>query len=223
MRHAGHGILYVGFEPVEIVRVELETEVLRHRIVRRDPMCATVPFVWPQVEAVLFLPEVVRDVDIAHQGQLAAAFPCPGSDFGNLLGQEVLVAHHHHRNRPSSERHEPLADPLRVVSCSINDAFAADVALFGVDDPFAVPAANAGCGRETQNLSTHVACARCERLRQLRRIDVAVRRVVKYAFQVMGFHEGIHGLRLVGRENLDVDSLVTAHSAGPMELLHPLP
>jgi hypothetical protein len=71
-RHAGHGVGDVGLQPVEVVWVKLEAEVLRQGVVGRRPMRAGVTLVGAEVEAVLFLPQVVGHVHVAQERQLVA-------------------------------------------------------------------------------------------------------------------------------------------------------
>jgi hypothetical protein len=101
------------------------------------------------------------------------------------------VAHHHHRHGAPAIGLEPLAHALRVVAGGVDHDLAADVALFGMDDPFAVFAADAGGGAEAQDRGAHVARALGQRLGQLCRVDVAIGGVVERALQVMRFDEGI--------------------------------
>ena len=70
-RHPRHGVLDIPFQPVEIVGIKLEGEILRHWIVRRRPVRLAVPLVGAEVEAVFLLPQVVRGIHIAQERQLA--------------------------------------------------------------------------------------------------------------------------------------------------------
>jgi hypothetical protein len=190
-RHALHASSIWTDQPVQRVGVELKAEILGHRVGGVGPMRLAGPFVGAQVEAVLLLPQVVGDVDVAQQRQLVADLLRPVAHGGNLLEDQVLVAHHHHRHGAPAEGLEPFADALGVVAGGVHHDLAADVALFGMDDPLAVLAADAGGGAEAQDRGAQVARALGQRLGQLRGVDVAIGGVVERALQVMGLDEGI--------------------------------
>jgi hypothetical protein len=100
---------------------------------------------------------------------------------GDLLGEQILVAHHHHRHGAPAIGLEPFADALGVIARGVDDDLAADRALFGLDDPFAPFTAHAGRGAEAQDLRAHVARALGQRLGELRRVDVAIVGIVERA------------------------------------------
>ena len=95
------------------------------------------------------------------------------------------MAHHHHGHRAPAIGFEPFPHALGVIACGIHNVFTPDIALFGVHDPFTIFAADARCRVEPQDPRAHVAGSFCQRLCQLRRIDVAISRIIKRAFQIM--------------------------------------
>ena len=157
-RHTRHGVLNVPFKAIKVVWIKLEGEVIRHRVVRCDPMCFAVALIRAEVQAVLFLTQVVRRVHIAQEGEFVLpVFLAPGFDFRDFVGQQILVAHYHHRHGAPAIGFEPLADALGIVTRSIDHIFAADIAFGCVDDPFAVFTANASRLAESFNPGTHIA------------------------------------------------------------------
>ena len=133
-------------------------------------MRAAVALIGAKVEAVLLLPQVVGAVDIAQQRQLVAHLLRPGLKLGDGVEQHVLVAHHHHRHVAA----EPFADLAGVIARRVHHDFAADLALGGLDHPFAALAPHAGRRAEPLDPRAHLPRALGQRLRQLRRVDVAV-------------------------------------------------
>ena len=128
------------------------------------------------------------------------------------------MRHAHHRHEPA----EHCADLLRSIARSIDDIFAADFALRRLDDPFAAVASHA-CGRaEADDLRAQVARALCQRLGQLRRIDIAVIGIVQAAGQIVRFEEGITLLQVGDGDHRDIEALVPAHADNPFELHHPV-
>ena len=67
-----------------------------------------------------------------------------------------------------------------------------------------------------------VAGALGQRLGQLRRVDVAVVRIVERALQIVRLDEGIARLDVVGADDVDRHALVAAHALGALEFLHAL-
>ncbi len=221
-RHPRHGVFDVVFQTVEIVGIQLEREIIRHRIIGRCPMGATVALVGAEIEAVLLLPKIVGGIHIAQKRELFARPFRPCLDLGHLFENHVLVAHHHHRHGAPAVGLEPLAHALGVVSRRVDHIFAADIALFGMDDPFSILAADSGRGGKAQDRRAQITRAFGKRLGQLRGIDIAIGRIIERAFEVVRFDEGIFGLDLVGRKDVDLHPLIEAHALGSLKFLHPL-
>ena len=148
-------------------------------------MCLAVRLVRPDVETVFLLPQVVRDIHVPQQWQLAARLFRARFNFAYLLGQHILMAHHHHRHSAPAIGFEPFAHLLRVIPGSVHHIFATDLALVGLDNPFITFAAHARRRREPQDLRAQRTRPLGQRLRQLRRIDIAVGRIVKRALKIM--------------------------------------
>ena len=163
-RHAGDGVGKIVLQPVEIIGEELEGEILRHRIVMRRPMRAAIALIGAKIHASLFLAQVIGRVDVAQQRQFFALFLRPCGKLRDLLEQDVLMAHHHHRHFTA----EHAAHLGGTVAGCIDDDLAADLALWRRDHPFAILAANAGDRAESDDFRAHIARALGERLGQLR-------------------------------------------------------
>ncbi len=219
--HAGAGIGDVPLQPVEVVGEELEGEILGHRVGGVGPMGAAVALIGAEVEAVFLLPEVVAGVHVAEEREFAVCGR-PFLEFGDLFGGEVLVAHHHHGNGAAAVGFEPFADLLCVVACGVDDDFAGDVALVGVDDPVVAAPRDAGGGGEAEDLGAHHPRALGQRLCQLRGVDVAVVGVVERTRDVVELDEGVSRADLVMADEGEVHALVAAHAHGAGEFLHPL-
>ena len=220
-RHPLHCVFDVEFQPLQIVGIQLEAEVFRHWVVGRDPMGLTVAFIGAEVQAVLVLPQVVADINIADNGQFAPVFLGPCGDFGDFVCQEVLVAHHHHRHGAPAKGFEHLAHALCVVARAIHNEFAANVALVRLHDPLVTVLVDA-CGRaESFDPRTCVACALGHGLGQLRRIDIAVQWIPHTAREIVGFHEGVVLGHLFRRQNRHLKPLIAAHACDPLKFLHP--
>ena len=142
----------------------------------------------------------------------------PGFEFGNRIGQHILVRHAHHRHEPA----EHCADLLRTVARSIDDKFATDFALRRLDDPVAALAPDARGRAEADDLRAQVARTLRQCLGQLRRIDVAVIRIVKAAGQIVGLQKRIAVLQTGHGDHRDIQALVLAHADNPFELHHPV-
>ena len=219
---ACHRVLDVELQPFQIVRVELEAEIIGHRIVGRDPMGLAVALVGTEVQPVLLLTQIVRDIDVADDRQLATLFLGPCFQFGNRLGQEILVGHHDHGHGAPAEGFEHLADALGVVASTVHDFLAADVALVGLDDPLIAIAVDAGDGTEALDPRPGLARALGHGLGQLGRVNIAVQRIPHAAQDVVGFHEGVVLEQLVRRADIHLQALITAHARDALEFLHPL-
>ena len=217
-RHAANGVVEIVLQPLQIVGEELEGEIVRHRIVVADPMRAAIALVGAEVHAVLFLPQVVGGVDVAQQRQLPAMLFRPCRKLGDLLEQYVLMAHHHHRHVAAEHR----ADLASAIAGGVDHIFAADFALRRRHDPFAALAADGGDRAEPHDRRAEVAGALGKRLRQLRRIDIAVVRIVERTFEVVCLDERVARPDLVGADHVDVHALIAAHSLDALELAHAL-
>ena len=57
--NTGHGILNIPLQPLQIVRIELEAEILWHRVFRGDPMGLTIAFIWAKVQSIFILSQVI--------------------------------------------------------------------------------------------------------------------------------------------------------------------
>ncbi len=184
-RHPRHGVFDIPFQPVQIVGVKLKTEILGHRIVGGDPMGFAVALIGAEVQTVLVLPQVIGTVHIADHRHFVALFGGPCSKLWNFFGQEILMAHHHRRHPAAPMGAEPFADPLRVIAGRVDHLLAADIALFGMDDPFVPIAIYAGGGGEAVNLPPGLPRAFGKGLGQLCRVDVPIQGVPQPAREVM--------------------------------------
>jgi hypothetical protein len=99
---------------------------------------------------------------------------------------------------------------------------AADLALLGLDDPFAVLAPTPVAGAEPQDLRAQVARALGQRLGQLRGVDVAIVGIVERALQIMRFDERDSVLDLVAGVRFPGPCPGSGPCRGALEFLHPL-
>ena len=186
-RHARHRVVDVPLQPVQIVGEKLEAEILRATDRRRHPMRLAVPLVGPEVEAHLLLPQVVADVHIAQQRQLVAHLAVQASSSGivsnSMYWWLITII--------GTSRPNHLADLARIVSGGVHHDLAADLALRRLDHPLAALAPHAGRRTEPLDPRAHRPRALGQRLRQLRRVDVAVIGIVERPRQVMRLQERI--------------------------------
>ena len=129
-------------------------------------MALAVGLIRAEVEAILFLTQVIRNIHIPQQWQLTAIFLRPCFDLGDFFGQQVLVAHDHGRNGAATKGLEPFSHALCVIPCRVHHIVACDVALFGVHGPGAIVVLGDAGGRaEPNDLLPHVTRALGQRLR----------------------------------------------------------
>ena len=177
-RHPRHRISHVPFQPVQIIGIKLEREILGQGVIRRHPMGAAVAFIGAKVEAGLFLPQVIARVHIPQQRQFVANLFRPGLDLCNRFAEQILMAHHHHRHPAATERDEPLTDPLGIIARRVHHDVAGDIAACGVDHPFILNPRHPGGGGMAQNGRPPIPRTLGQGLGQLRRINVAIGWVV---------------------------------------------
>ena len=132
------------------------------------------------------------------------------------------MTHCRHRHRATAERLEHLADALGIVARSVHDILAFHFSLGRLEYPFIALAGYADDGSEPHNRCSEVPRAFRQSLGQLRRVNVAIVRVVQSAFDVMGFDERVLVLDFIAIDDLDVHPLIPAHSASTLEFLHAL-
>ena len=216
--HPRDRVLHVPLQPVEVVGIELEGEVLRHRVVRGCPVGAAAALVGAEVEPELLLAEIPGRVHVPEQGELPARLPAPRLEGRDRLGQEVLVRHRRHRD--GAAEHRP--DLARPVAGRVHHVLAAHLPLRCRDHPLPAPPGNPRHRAEADDPRPEVARALREGLGELGRIDVAVVWVVEGAGEVVGLEEGIPVPQLLDRTDPHVHALVAAHPHHPLELLHAL-
>ena len=181
-----------------------------------------VPLVWPEVQAVFVLAQVIGNVHVAQERYLVTFLFGPSLQFWDLTGEEVLVGHNHHRHGATTERFEHLAHALRVVARAVHDIFTPDVAFFSFHNPFVTVAIDARDRAETFDAATGVARPFRERLCQLSRVNVTVKRVPHATQNVVSFHERVHVLKLLRRADVHLKALIAAHPRNALKFLHPL-
>ncbi len=170
----------------------------------------------------LFLPEVIGHVHIAQKWQLAALFFAIGLDLGDFVGQDILVAHHHHRHSAPAVGLKPFTDLLGIISRCVHHIVTGDIAFFRVNDPCVIRLLGDACGgREAQDFRTHVTGAFGQRLCQLGGVNVTVVRIVQCARKIMGFDKRVAGFDFVQIKDFQIHALLLAHAFGAFEFLHP--
>ena len=213
-RHAGAGILDIPFQPLQIVGIELEGEILGHRIGRIGPVRTAALLIGPEKQAVLLLAKIVGAVRVAKQRQLAVA--C--RQFGDRLGDQILV-----RQRNAGHvATEHAANLVGTIAGGIDDIFAADVTLRRRQDPFTVLATRAGDRTEPDHGGAVVTRALGKGLGQLRGVDVTVKGVPLTAIEIMRLEERIDLLHLGRRHFLKFNAHLASHALDMAELLHAL-
>ena len=187
-------------------------------------MATTVWLIRANVDAAFLLTQIVGHVHIAQQWQLGATvFFRPVFQFGDLLGQQILVRHDHHRHGATTVGLEPFADALGIVASSVDHIVTFDVALFGVDDPCVILfLSDAGGRAEADDFRAQIAGTFGHCLRDLRGVDITVSGIPENAHQIVGFKEGITFFGFFRRPDFHVDALIAAHGTGAFKLLHPL-
>ena len=220
-RHAGHRILHIPFQPLQIVGEQLKTEIFRHLVLRFDPMRLAVAFIRAQVQAIFFLPQIIGTIDIAQQRQLAVALG-PVLQLGDRFGQEILVAHHRHRHGAATIGLEPLANFLRVIACGVDHLFTGDIALGGMHNPAVFCLGHAGRRGKAQNLRAQLPGTFGQGLRQLCGINVTIIGVKQSPRQIMGFQKRIAGFQVRDLHHFQRHALHPAHAAGAFKFLHAL-
>ena len=216
--HPGDRVLHVPLEPFEVVGIELEGEVLGHRIVRGHPVGAAAALVGAEVQPELLLAEIPGRVHVPEQGEPAARLPAPRLELGDRFGEEVLVRHGHHRNAAPEHR----ADLAPPVAGRVHDVLATHLPLRSRDHPLAAVPANARHGTESDHPGAEVARALREGLGELGRIDISVAGVVERTGEIVGLEEGVAIPQLLRRADPHVHALVAAHPHHPLELHHAL-
>ena len=107
--------------------------------------------------------------------------------FGNRVEQQILMAHHHHRQVTAKE----FADLPSIIPRRIHHVFTADLALGGRDQPCVAIPPHPGRRAKPFNPRAHLTCALGQSLSQLCGVNVAVIGVVERAGQLVGFQERV--------------------------------
>ena len=134
-RHALHRVFNVPLQAVQIIGIQLEAEIVRHWIFFRGPMRLAVEFIWPKVQTIFVLAQIVAAIYVADHRCLAPVFLGPLFDLVNLFSQKILVRHHRQRHIAATERLEPLAYTRCIIPRRVHNFLAADIAFFRVNDP----------------------------------------------------------------------------------------
>ena len=131
------------------------------------------------------------------------------------------MAHCHHRHFATTERNEPAAHFLCPITCRINHVLAANLAFFRADDPFVVFAFDTSRRTKADDFCACITRALGIGLSQLRRIDVAVVRIVQATFKIMRLKKRVAIFQIANRTHVDVHALISAHALDALEFLHP--
>ncbi len=176
-RDARHRVLDIKFQPFQIVWIQLKRKVLGHRIFGCDPVCFAVSLVGTKVQAVFILAQVIADVDVTEDRQFVALFLGPSRDFGDFIGQEILMRHGHHWDGAPTKGLKPFTDALRVITCAVGDILTANVTFVGLNDPLVSVAFDTHGRAEPFNPRAQITCAFGHGLGQLCRVDVTIQRI----------------------------------------------
>ena len=215
---AEHGYAFAGVEDLglEAFQVFAPEHVREHLRDAVAPHRGGLPLVRPEDEAVAFLAQVVAGVGVAQQRQGELA----GREFGDLLGDVVLVRHLGDRVMTAEERHH-LAG---AVAGGVDDVLAVHDVLGAVgcargDRPMAVRMLHeADDALETAHARAQRAGGAGEGLRDLRRVDVAVERIPQRGDQVVRLHQRVDLDQLVGGEHVVAHALRVGHAGDVAEL-----
>ena len=80
-------IFNIPFQPFQIVIIKLERKIIRHRVIRRQPMRPTVFFIRAKEQPIFFLAQIIRAIRITKQRKLFIA----RGQFGDWLGNQILM------------------------------------------------------------------------------------------------------------------------------------
>jgi len=131
----------------------------------------------------------------------------------DTLGDEILMLHRHHRVCHAVHRGD-LVDP---VAAGIDELFARDIAVFRVDQPFAIGLPLDRLHRvEALDLGTGAARAPCEGLGQLAGVDIAIQRIPKRTRQAFHRDERVALATLGSIDDLIVDTHRFRHAGEVM-------
>ena len=128
------------------------------------------------------------------------------------------MAHHHHRQVAAKH----LGHLPRIISGRIHHDLAADLALGRLHHPFIAFPPHPRRRAEPLDPRPHLARPLGQRLRQLRRVDIAIVRVIQRPGQIMRLDERVARPDLVGRQDIKVHPLIPPHPHHALELLQPL-
>ena len=171
-------------------------------------MRAAVALVRAKVKAVLFLPQIIAAVHIAQQRQFAACFFCARLDLWHSVKDQILMAHHHHRQITAKH----FAHFARIVTRRIDHDIAGDLALWRGKNPFFAHTFCARHGAKPLDMRAQIARALGQGLGQLRRINIAVIGIIERAQQIMRFHKGINRLDFIRLQQAQIHALIAAHA-----------
>ena len=207
------GGLDVFLESSGVIIEQLVGELIRNAL---QPMRPRLPLVGPEYQAVPLLAQVVADVRVAHQRQPRRA---ARHEFGDVLGHQILVGERHHRQVLTDHGRHFTAP---VAGC-VDHRLRRDHALVGRHAPFARGRARDGSdARVAVDLRARIARALGQRLRHLRRVDVAVERIVQPGDDTVRFQERMVRADLCRGQHLEFDTLGAGLRDHVPELIDPL-
>ena len=185
-------------------------------------MCLTVTLVRAKVQTILVLTQVVGNIDVPHQWHLVTFFLGPGFQFGNRLGQEILVRHDNHRDSAAAKGFEHLANPLGIVTGTVDDILTTNVALFSFDDPFIAITVHTRDRTEAFDMTTGLTGTLGQGLSQLSRVNITIQRIPHTTGKVVGLKEGMQILHLGRGHDVHLQPDGSGLASDLFKLLHTL-
>ena len=214
--NAGNRSLNMRGQTVEVL---LEQLIFRLRIGSVDIANRRADLVGAKQKATGLLAHVPRAVALTQNAHFRQASGLARLNGGMGLGDDILVLYGNDRHIKANHR----ARAAGKVAGRGNDVLAGDVALIGLDQPFAIGLLNnAGHGGLTIDGRATVTRAACEGLGQVGGLDIAVIRMLDRAQQVVGLAQGPDFLDLVRGQELDVNTDGLGHTRIIFVLVHPV-
>ena len=196
--------------PVQIIRAQ---RVGEPRINAVHAPCLAVLLVESEKKPLLFLTAVIVGDRAAQQWHAVSGL----GDLRNRFGDEILMLHRHHRMMNPHHR----ADLVHPVATGIDHDFGVDIALFGMNGPAVIPVLRQpGHRRMAVDLGPGLAGTPGERLAQLRRVDVTVKRIPQPPDQIVGRNQRVPARAFSCVDHLEIDTHAACHRGKMPVALH---
>jgi hypothetical protein len=190
----------MGPQPLQVLLEQLVLGPVRGPV---EVAAGRAGFVGAEEEAAVLLPHVPGGIGLAQHAHLRQSTALALQDRGMRLGDDVLVLDRDHGNVEP----EHLPGSPGEVAGGADHVLAGDVAAIGLDQPLAAGRAlDAEDGRVAVDLAPARPAPLGQRLGEVRRLDVAVVRVLDGTQEVLRLAERPDLLHLRGREHVHPDA-----------------